>query len=87
MRKPRLRPRRRPVVHLPGHRELRQHLYSFEGRRYVLEHASWSVDGTMQLSLIEEATFRERNEIREQRRWWAGMFRRMYGIQDGPDAA
>jgi hypothetical protein len=75
MRWPTCRNRRR-VIRLPGHLELRAFRYSFEGERYVLQQASWSTDGDMQLSLVTEASFIVRNEIHEQRRGLVDLLRR-----------
>lgn len=78
-------PRRKQprVLKLPNHGDLRQYVYSFEGERYVLERASWSTDGDMQLTLVTEASFRERYAAREQRRRWTNTLRRWRREDDG----
>jgi hypothetical protein len=68
--------RKRRTVHLGDMRSLRHQLYTVDGRRHMLEHASWHSDGTVHLTLIEEAVFVEQNELREQRRRLAGLLTR-----------
>jgi hypothetical protein len=64
------------VIKLPEQHRLHHHRYLFEGERYILQQASWSTDGDMQLSLITEASFIERNEIRKQRNLIVRLLRR-----------
>ena len=76
MRRPRLRRNRPLVLDLGDLRTLRHRKYLIDGRPHVLERWTSDSDGSVSITLVDEAVYVERHAAREERRSLAELIRR-----------